>query len=136
MKIDQDYLKDILSTFEDADTAAIELSCFQPLMDLDMEKFIFHIKILEDQYFVESRDGNDDLGFIYTLDGSVHWANNHLRLTASGHEFIEALKNEQVWETIKTNFKDSSAETLWSVSKQLLEGYAKKKVETLLGISE
>jgi Hypothetical protein (DUF2513) len=134
MKIDQDYLKQILSTFENAEKAAIILSGFESQIDEDEEKFIFHMKILEDKKFIVSRDGLENLGFVYGADNYLCFSDNYLRLTAQGHEFIEALNDAKVWESIKTNFKDSSIETLWSVSKQLLEGYAKTKVQDILGI--
>lgn len=59
-----------------------------------------------------------------------------LRLTAFGHEFLEALRNSQVWGTIKSEFKDASIGTLWRVSKDLLEAYTKRKISSLLGTDE
>jgi hypothetical protein len=50
-----------------------------------------------------------------------------LQLTASGHQFVEALSNKEVWAAIKHGFKDASIETLKSVSVKLLEGYAQKR---------
>jgi hypothetical protein len=55
-----------------------------------------------------------------------------LRLTASGHQFVEALSNKEVWATIKHGFKDASITTLKTVSLKLLEGYAQKKIGQLL----
>jgi len=66
------------------------------------------------------------------LDGFHQWSVLPLRLTASGHQFIEALSNKEVWAAIKHGFKDASITTLKSVSLKLLEGYAQKKVEQLL----
>jgi hypothetical protein len=62
----------------------------------------------------------------------MSWAAIPLRLTAQGHQFIEALRNKEVWATLKRDFKDASVNTLWDVSKKLLEGYTKKKIEALL----
>lgn len=56
-------------------------------------------------------------------------------LTWEGHEFIDSVREEAVWETIKSEFKESSFETIVSVSKQLAEGFARKKVEAFLGQS-
>ncbi|MBH52426.1 MAG: hypothetical protein CL785_04665 [Chloroflexi bacterium] len=53
-------------------------------------------------------------------------------LNWNGHEFIANLREEQVWNTIKREFKDASFATVLSVGKQLAEGYAKKKVEEIL----
>lgn len=53
-------------------------------------------------------------------------------LTWDGHEFLDNIRQSEVWETIKSDFKDSSISTIRSVVKQLAEAYAKKKVEALL----
>lgn len=53
-------------------------------------------------------------------------------LTWEGHEFLDAVRDASVWNTIKSDFKDAGLSTVISVSKQLAEGYAKKKVEGLL----
>ena len=54
------------------------------------------------------------------------------KLTWQGHEFLDNLREETVWNTIKDEFQDASLNTVTSVAKKLAEGYAKKKVEELL----
>jgi len=53
-------------------------------------------------------------------------------LTWEGHEFLSSIREENVWDTVKSEFKDASVETVIKVAKQLAEGYAKKKVEQIL----
>ena len=53
-------------------------------------------------------------------------------LTWSGHEFLDSIRQEEVWNTLKKEFKESSFETLKSVGKQLAESFAKNKLEALL----
>jgi hypothetical protein len=48
------------------------------------------------------------------------WRAPPRQLTAQGHQFIEALRNKEMWATIKRGFKDASASTLMDVSKKLL----------------
>ncbi|EMN7207540.1 DUF2513 domain-containing protein [Vibrio parahaemolyticus] len=55
------------------------------------------------------------------------------RLTWDGHEFLDNIRKEEVWNTIKTQFKDASISTVFSIGKQLTENYAKKKLSSLLG---
>ena len=55
------------------------------------------------------------------------------RLTWDGHEFLDNIRKEEVWNTIKSEFKDASISTVFSVGKQLTENYAKKKLNELLG---
>jgi hypothetical protein len=49
------------------------------------------------------------------------WSVIPLRLTAQGHEFLEALHNSKVWGMIKTKFKDASLGTLALAAKLALE---------------
>ncbi len=133
MKIDHDYLKKMLEAFENAPAPVFYVPDFRAA-DLNHcdPQFIFHLGILNDQGFVARDDHKAGFGLQYNMDGSAAWSIIPLRLTAQGHDFIEALKNKEVWATLKKDFKDASINTLWDVSKKLLEGYAKKKVEGLL----
>jgi hypothetical protein len=136
MKIDQVYLKELLEAFESSGTPTTNIrELSQKGFDNQTDAFIFHLQILEDQRFVKSEHGYD-LGYEKGMDGHISWSVIPLRLTAQGHEFLEALRHSEVWETIKTEFKDASIGTLWRVSKELLEGYTKKKVTSLLNGSE
>ncbi|WP_353598971.1 hypothetical protein [Enterobacter sp. Bisph1] len=54
-----------------------------------------------------------------------------LRLTARGHDFIADLRHKEVWQTIKTNFKDEGSSTLMELSKSITMGVAKKKTRVL-----
>lgn len=136
MRIDQEYLKGVLEAFEASHTPTTDIQELEQAgFSYQEDKFIFHLSILADQHFVEREQG-DGLGYRRGVDGYISWAVVPLRLTAAGHEFLEALRNSEVWDTIKSEFKDASIGTLWRVSKELLEGYTKKKVTSLLGVDE
>ncbi|HCN7964670.1 TPA: hypothetical protein N6641_003488, partial [Escherichia coli] len=47
---------------------------------------------------------------------------------------IADLRQKEVWQTIKTNFKDEGINTLISVSKSLAKGFARKKIKDITGI--
>jgi len=55
------------------------------------------------------------------------------KLTWEGHEFIDLMKQQKIWSTIQSEFKEASFSTVLSVSKELAEGWAKKKVQELIG---
>jgi hypothetical protein len=136
MKIDHEYLKKLLEAFEASDTPTTDIQELESVgFSYQEDKFIFHLSILADQNLVQREQGHG-LGYQKGADGYVSWSVVPLRLTAFGHEFLEALRNSQVWSTIKSEFKDASIGTLLRVSKDLLEGYTKKKVITLLGADE
>ncbi|HXU93296.1 MAG TPA: DUF2513 domain-containing protein [Gallionella sp.] len=135
MKIDQEYLKQLLEAFESADRPFIDLNDIEKAGLTENEHaFVFHMQILDDKNLIQQANGDPGFGLQHGVGGDeYYWSVIPLRLTADGHEFLEALRNEEVWSQLKANFKDASIDTLWGVSRQLLEGYAKKKVRELLG---
>ncbi|MDH3387646.1 MAG: DUF2513 domain-containing protein [Gammaproteobacteria bacterium] len=128
MKIDQEYLKTILNTFIDSPRSFIWVADIETNgVDVD-DKFLFHMQILEDQHFVECLDKKSELGYEITLGGDFDWKSRPLRLTASGHEFVEAINRPEIWEVLKQEFKDSSLSTLKAAATSLLVAFAKKQV--------
>lgn len=131
MKIDQEYLKGLLEAFQAAKTPTTDIRKLENEGIAIDDQYIFHLQILSDKNLVKREQGIG-LGYVIGADGSIGWSVVPLRLTAEGHEFIEALKNREVWSTIKSEFKDASVETLLNVSKKLFEGYINKKITSLL----
>ena len=132
MKIDQDYLREILNTFTESSRSFIWLeNISQKGITID-DKFLFHIQILEDQHFVECLDKKSDIGYEITLGGDFRWNSRPLRLTASGHEFTEAINRPEIWDILKQEFKDASLSTLKSAASSLLLALAKKPVNKYL----
>lgn len=133
MKIDHDYLKKMLEAVEAVPAPIFYVRDFGDAgLDYRDQQFIFHLGILDDLGFVVKADGKTGFGLQRSADGNASWSIIPLRLTAQGHDFIEALKNKEVWATLKKDFKDASISTRWDVSKKLLDGFAKKKVESIL----
>jgi hypothetical protein len=132
MKIDQDYLKGLLEAFESSeapDTDIMHLN--EQGYDCDTDAFIFHMRLLEDRGLIVRSDGERGFGAIQSLDGQTHWAVMPLRLTATGHDFIDALRNKEVWSTLKTGFKDASMGTLMTVSKELFKRALAKQMDKI-----
>lgn len=128
MKIDQEYLKSLLNTFIDSSRSFIWVADFTNKgIELD-DKFLFHIQILEDQHFIECLDKKSDIGYEITLGGDFEWQSRPLRLTATGHEFVEAINRSEIWDIMKEEFKESSLTTLKSAASSLLKAFAKKQI--------
>lgn len=139
MKIDQQYLKDLLIAFEDTDgpdTMIDELE--EAGFNRNDSNFIFHMRLLYDNGLIVRVDGESGIGhkMLQSLGEGIdyHWLDVPLRLTARGHDFIADLRQKEVWQTIKTNFKDEGISTLMGLSKSLAMGFAKKKVKELTGL--
>ncbi|ELY6342568.1 DUF2513 domain-containing protein [Cronobacter sakazakii] len=142
MKINQDYIKNLLCAFEDTegpDTLLTELE--DKGYNRDDSDFIFHMRLLADNKLIERVDQEDGFGHLMSHElgrgvygCSYHWIVAPLRLTAKGHDFLSDIRQKEVWTVIKTNFKEQGLGTLTSIAKSLAEAYAKKKVRDITGI--
>jgi hypothetical protein len=132
MKIDQEYLREILNAFIESPRSFVWVAdIVEKGIEID-DKFLFHIQILEDQHFVECLDKKSEIGYEISLGGQFEWKSRPLRLTASGHEFTEAINRPEIWEILKAEFKDASLSTLKSTATSLLLAFAKKQVNKYL----
>ncbi|HDG1704604.1 TPA: DUF2513 domain-containing protein [Kluyvera ascorbata] len=132
MKIDQEYLKGLLEAFEASDTPDTDINELNERgFNCETDEFLFHMRLLEDRQLITRTDGRDGFGAVESLDGMVHWAVMPLRLTAIGHDFLDALRNQEVWATLKTGFKDASMGTLMTVSKELFNRALAKQLDKI-----
>ena len=121
MKPDADYLKELLTAFQDAPEPTTDIRQLADAgLAYDDPKFEFHLFLLGDQRFVTD-DGDGSLGMDRGADGTVEWSVIPLRLAASGHQFAEALGNSKVLATIKEKFVGASISTLQQVAVALLK---------------
>ncbi|WP_394546894.1 DUF2513 domain-containing protein [Pantoea ananatis] len=134
MKIDQQYLKDLLIAFEDNEGPQTNIRELEDAgFDYSNQKFIFHMRLLDDKNLIARVDGEPGFGLCLGADNTGSWAVLPLRLTSQGHDFIEALRQKEVWNTVKENFKEASISTLVDVAKQLAQGFAKQRIKQLTG---
>lgn len=135
MKIDQTYVKQLLNGFLTSERSfAWPNQLLPPDQEEYDDKFLFHMQILEDQGFIECLDRRQDLGYEIQLGGEFTWHSRPLRLTAAGHEFVEALNRSEIWEVIKAEFQDASVATLTTAAKGLLEAFARKQIKKYLDV--
>ena len=133
MKIDYDYLKKLLETFESSDKAVIDYNVLKSAaLTADANTFLFHLQQVEDEGCIERADKKPGLGYVFSMKGDgVTWEFVPLRMTSSGFQFLDALRNKDILNKLKTEFKDDSLKTIRAIAKQLLENYPKKKTEGL-----
>lgn len=53
-------------------------------------------------------------------------------LTWKGHELIDNIRQKEIWNTIKSEFKEESVSTIVSIAKEMAEKFAKDKLSKLL----
>jgi hypothetical protein len=95
---DPDYLKELLTAFQDASSPTTDiLELKQAGFDYENDpRFELHLFLLADQGFVTSARRDGSLGMERSTDGFVQWSVIALRLTASGNEFADALRNNKI----------------------------------------
>src|SRR5450755_4400465 len=109
MKPDPEYIKRLLATFQDSPEPTTDIRELEKNgLSYEAPEFYFHLRLLNDQSFVERDDGQPGLGVERMLDGHCSWSVIPLRLTAAGHEFAEALSNNKAFEAVKRSFVSSS----------------------------
>lgn len=129
MKIDPDYIKQILIKAQSSERAIFNINDLIEKDKISDEKFIFHMQILSDKRLIVTDSDNDsNIGISRTGNGHVSWRITHLRLTSDGHDFIEALTNNTVWKKIKKELKEPSISTLLSTAQFLLNQTIENKL--------
>lgn len=135
MKLDYDFIKQILIAMENDNGHEIPLYRLLEQMNVLndkhminqelLEKFIGHIKILGDKYFIESSDNEGNYGFAKKMGGGYIIGKPNYRITAQGYEFLDILKNK----TIFNKIKDFAISNAWEIGKQLLVQYATTQIK-------
>lgn len=125
MKLDYDFIKQILLTMEEYDKHEIEnleLMKYLNIADEDVDKFIGHILILGDNGLIDTHHLKYPYGFARILRENVYQiVSDKYRITAQGYEFLDVLKNDTILKKIK-NFAMKNA---LEIGKQLIVESAK-----------
>ena len=126
MKIDYDFLEQILTVMVDNESHFIGTDQLTDKLDLDIcnkllwDKFWGHMFILNDNLCLDCDDEN--LGAFREQDGSISYRFQTFRLTAQGYQFLDVLKND----TIFSKIKDFSVSTAIEVGKAALINWVVK----------
>lgn len=119
MKRNMDLVRDLLLIIERNDDSK-ELNVPN---DWDREEVAYHLKILDQAGFVKN---------------NTKWADNKpmwmfASLTWDGHEFLDSIKNNSIWDKTKEGIKNKGFE-LGSVPLEVLKEYAKLQIKNLIGL--
>ena len=141
MRIDLEYVKELLEIFLESDLPTVDLKSF-PFLDLrndgdeSQHKFVFHMEILHDQDLIEAAIPTPSGGIgINRLSGGGFYtfAVIPLRLTAAGHDFAAALDEPGVLEKLMRDFKDDGPTAVVSAAGSILKKIVEKKLTDLAG---
>ncbi|TQV85936.1 DUF2513 domain-containing protein [Aliikangiella coralliicola] len=139
MRIDQEYLKNILDRILEHKSADFDLNLFLELWnneeDVDAQhKFVFHLELLEDQGFIASSTSINGIGIRRSSNKAdpYNLALTPLRLTSSGHDFAAALNKPDVFKILKEKFNNDGPFEFVKAAIMLSTKAAEKKLTDLL----
>lgn len=135
MKLDYNFIKQILLTMEENNKHEIPLNSLLKnlkILTIDgkidenlIDKFIGHVKILGDNFFIEC--SNEEYGFMETCDGYAVITNANYRITAQGYEFLDILKKDNILKQIA----DLAVPTAFKIGTQLLTQALLEKIKSI-----
>lgn len=125
MKRDMELIRTIMLKIEESQQKVQKVTCD----GVPQEIVNYNIMLMIDGGLLEG-------SYKPLKNGSMSTPLIHIeKLTWEGHEFLDNLRKDQIWEKIKNDFKESSMETIKQVSKDLALGFAKKQTQELLKLS-
>jgi predicted transcriptional regulator len=109
MKRDMELIRKILITIEDSDTTLQDIPLnFEEYSD---EQISYHVKILHEQGLIDAIDATTSDGIDWIARG----------LTWDGHDYIEAIKDENRWQRVKAWVKNSGKILTIETAKQAIQ---------------
>lgn len=104
MKYDYELIKNILLAMEEYPEYRITQAELEKIINIDIKnknKFIGHIFLLGDSQLIECDAKKSEYGFRYGSANDLFEENCNYRMTANGYEFLEILKNDNLYKKIK-----------------------------------
>lgn len=121
MKIDYEQIKRFLSAFESSETPLFNtINIFTTLgynekNNEDSKQVLFYMNLLKDQGLIECISNNnadkDNLGFSYS-GNQIDIKILNFRLTILGHQTLESMSNNKLWDKIKGPLSKLGIESL------------------------
>lgn len=142
MEIDLNYIKGMLNVWKQSEKPSITIndladngfSIYSEDKRSTNDKFIFHYQLLVENQLISNMQ-LEHATMKNTGIGLVH--NNctltivDLRLTQLGHDFASTLDNREVFERLKSDFKDAPFKIIFESGRKLIEHYFKKKLDDI-----
>jgi len=113
MKRDDDFLRKLLFRMEETDNPIYGAP---DKLDGSNSKEIHHIRVLCDYGYVEQL------------------SDHSYRLTGYGHDFIESIRDNNVWEKTKAAVAETGGSATIEMIKALATGFLKKKISEHTGV--
>ena len=130
MKKDHELFRTLMLGYVDDPSATVQLHFFQNA-DENEKQIEYHIELLADAGFVvKSSEHIDPPG----RGGSIRHGRRivrsfALRVTNSGHDFLDAIRDDGIWNKTKQAVAETGGSATLEIIKSLATGFLKKKIE-------
>lgn len=135
MKRDLSRIREILLKCEGSESVWFDLIFHWPGYDEPQhsvsspwnESDQYQIALMEDAGLVEikRKQDHDNEGFVFARE---------FRLTHSGHDYLDAIRDQGIWAKTKATVADTGGSATLEIVKSLAIGYLKKKISTATDI--
>lgn len=126
MRLDQDLIRLILLEIESSDSTPLEMICLN-IPGYSKNILTYHVHLLAEAGFIEAQN--------LCSKGPDGYDWQPKRLTYIGHEFLESIRQEKVWQKTKeitSSLGAASIEITWEIAKTVLADFAKEGMKHLL----
>ncbi|MBL4626576.1 MAG: DUF2513 domain-containing protein [Roseicyclus sp.] len=114
-KRDDEFLRDMLIGFEDSDDYAFVIGGYMR-MPADERKQEYHVHLA------------CDAGLMIEIGREV------FRLSNSGHDYIQATRDEGIWQSTKNAVAETGGSATLEIVKSLATGFLKQKIAQHTGV--
>lgn len=144
MKIDLDYMRKMLAALIESPNSSIKLwdlveavNGFDSESNRFTEKFIFHITLFIENGLISNinLESHSLVSIGLHINTRYHDYNQsiHIRATQAGHDLFNLLNKSEIFENLKTDFKNAPFEVMVNAGKELATAFMKKKVKEIVG---
>jgi hypothetical protein len=113
----------LLDVFEEFPEPAMDVQDIERAgIPYNSQEFYFHLRLLNDDGFIEREDADRGIGVDRSADGMYQWSVLPLRLTSAGHTFAQAMRSDTGFAAVKKSFVGSSLSLMRDIAVAAFKG--------------
>ena len=134
MKLDHEYIIEILNECLEHNEPNIRIGHFNRFREDDENKFYFHILIMQDKGILQGSGQNPrEMGINFNSNSDTYTISElPWRLTANGHDFAKNAVKPSIRKAITSKFKEEGLGAVIDITKKLATKQAEKILDGVL----
>lgn len=137
MKRNMDFVRELLLVLEKAQSPVALTDTGKDAANIGIEadpyEFRHHFSILEDAELIKVRRVYDEKDVFQPGHEETFAIRFYVRLTWQGHEFLDAVRDPEIWRKTKGGVEEAKGFT-FDLLKDLARGLIKKQIEEYTGV--